>query len=103
MSGRRRALAALALVAGLATAGLAAVDVRYEDRTCGSALIASDPTKLIIETGDRVADDFEAERLSVSCHRRILRQRFAAAATLAVSLWAGTVASRPDQSGIFGI
>ncbi len=102
MNRRRALLAITAVVGALVAAALTVTDIRFEDRTCGSAMIATDPSRLVVLSGDAAIDDFEGERLSGSCHRRVLERRFVVLVPLTVTAVCAYLARREQPGGALG-
>ncbi|HKY14274.1 MAG TPA: hypothetical protein VJM33_05080 [Microthrixaceae bacterium] len=82
----RLVLFILAAVCLVVTFFLATSDVFEEDRNCGAALWPKDTSRIAQETGDIADDDFNAEVLRKQCSQKLLEQRLATAAALAVSI-----------------
>jgi hypothetical protein len=88
----------VALLAALVAMWAAIDDVDFEDRTCGNALIATDPSALVVLSGDPALDDFEGQRLEGACRRRLQRRRFLILIPVAVAATATVAAVRTPDS-----
>jgi hypothetical protein len=108
MTAARFALGLLALLCGLGTLYLGTTDVHYRDRNCGTAVFATDPTDLSVQSGDPATDDFEQDSLITNCNHLISQRRFFTllpAIGFVVAIVAGrTLRDRPERmrGSIFG-
>lgn len=110
MTPTRLALGLLAIVSGLGCLFLATTDLHYRDRNCGTALFATDPNKLTLDSGDLEADEFAEQSLIANCDQQILERRFLAALPGAVGIAAVVLGQRirdrppkRDHGNIFGV
>lgn len=79
MTPKRLALGLLAIISGLGCLYLASGDLHYRDRNCGTALFATNPNKLTVDSGDLEADEFAEQTLIANCDQMILERRFLSA------------------------
>lgn len=109
MTPQRLLLGLVAILGGLSCLYLATQDLHYNERNCGTALLATDPTRLSVDTDDLEADEFAEQSIITNCDQLILERRFLAAVPAVVAVAAIVTGRRlrdrprPEMRGsIFG-
>src|SRR4051794_24894759 len=95
MTPSRFALGLLAVVTGLGAVYLATTDVHYTDRNCGTAVFATDPGELSMQSGDLEQDEFNQESLMTNCNPLTPERRFFVLAPAAASVGPTAAGRRP--------
>lgn len=91
---RRVVLLAAAGLILVATMWVGTADVHQGASNCGSALVARDPTNLLVGSGDQADDDEAAALLRQECGRVIQRQRVVVGLMVAAAVTVAALSTR---------